>query len=95
MYVCMYHEFATGVTQRTDLYSQGQYNYKLFEIHCQIFNILERTRHLPMLNYKTNVHIDRQAQPRKPGFLSRLRRGKTLVTAGHVTLENPQNLGKN
>jgi CRISPR/Cas system CSM-associated protein Csm3 (group 7 of RAMP superfamily) len=48
-----------------------------------------------MLNYKTNVHIDRQAQPRKPGFLSRLRRGKTLVTAGHVTLENPQNLGKN
>ena len=25
--------------------------------------------------------------------LSRLRRGKTLVTAGHVTPENPQNLG--
>jgi hypothetical protein len=56
-----HHEFATGVTQPTDLYSQGQYNYKLFEIHCQIFNILERTRHLPMLNYETNVHIDRQA----------------------------------
>jgi hypothetical protein len=56
-----HHEFATGITQRTDLYSQGQYNYKLFEIHCQIFNILERARHLPMLNSKTNVHIDRQA----------------------------------
>jgi hypothetical protein len=27
-------------------------------------------------------------------FLSRLRRGKTLVTAGHVTLENPQIWGK-
>jgi hypothetical protein len=26
-----HHEFATGVPQRTDLYSQGQYNYKLFE----------------------------------------------------------------
>jgi hypothetical protein len=56
-----HHKFATGVTQRTDLTSQGQYNYKLFEIHCQIFNILERTRHLPMLNYKTNVHIDMKA----------------------------------
>ena len=29
-------------------------------------------------------------QPRKPGVLSRLRRGKTLVTAGHVT---PQKIG--
>jgi hypothetical protein len=28
----------------------GIANYKLFEIHCQIFNILERTRHFPMLN---------------------------------------------
>ena len=34
-------------------------------------------------------------QPRKPGFLSRFWRGKTLVIAGHVTLENPQNLGGN
>ena len=34
-------------------------------------------------------------QPRKPGFLSRLRQGKTLVTAGHMTLENPQNMGGN
>ena len=48
-----HHKFATGVTQRTDLTSQGQYNYKLFEIL--------KTRHLPMLNYKTNVHIDMKA----------------------------------
>jgi hypothetical protein len=42
-----------------------------------------------------NQASDTSRQPRKPGFLSRLRRGKTLVTAGHVTLENPQNLGEN
>jgi hypothetical protein len=46
------------ITQRTDLQAWTiQLIISCSKSNREIFNILERTRHFPMLNSKTDVHI--------------------------------------
>ena len=42
-----------------------------------------------------NLGEEPKTQPRKPGFHTTLRRGKTLVTTGHVTSHFPPKSGGN
>ena len=55
-------EFLCDITQRTDLHAWTiVYNYKLFEIHCQIFNILGAVHMIPLiprvLPSETNISV--------------------------------------